>query len=78
MVFNRCEIVQATAEDIDGIIDLQERNQPERGGALSARLPREWLETAVAAMPVGAEGTVVAARVALAAELPEALVAVTR
>ncbi len=35
------EIVQAAREDIDGILDLQERNQPERGGTLSARLPRD-------------------------------------
>ena len=46
------EIVQATPEDINGILDLQECNQPERGGTLSARLPRAWLETAVADMPV--------------------------
>ena len=47
-----CEIVQATTEDIDGILDLRERNQPERGGTLSAWLPRAWLEAAVADMPV--------------------------
>ncbi len=47
-----CEIALATAEDIAGILDLQGRNQPERGGTLSARLPREWLEAAVAGMPV--------------------------
>ena len=46
------EITLAMADDIDGILDLQERNQPERGGTLSARLPREWLERAVADMPV--------------------------
>ncbi len=46
------EITLATAEDIDGILDLQERNQPERGGALSARLPPAWLKAAVADMPV--------------------------
>jgi L-amino acid N-acyltransferase YncA len=46
------EIVQATVEEIGGILDLQERNQPERGGTLSARLPREWLDAAVADMPV--------------------------
>jgi predicted GNAT family acetyltransferase len=52
MLTGDCEIAQARAEDIGGILDLQERNQPERGGALSARLPREWLEAAVADMPV--------------------------
>ena len=46
------EITQATAGDIDGILELQGRNQPERGGALAARLPGEWLEAAVADMPV--------------------------
>ncbi len=52
MQIDEHEIAQAAAEDIDGILDLQERNQPERGGTLSARLPREWLEAAVAEMPV--------------------------
>jgi ribosomal protein S18 acetylase RimI-like enzyme len=46
------EITQAAADDIDSILDLQERNQPERGGTPSARLPREWLEAAVADMPI--------------------------
>ncbi len=46
------EITRAATEDIDGILDLQERNQPERGGTLSARLPRAWLEAAIADMPV--------------------------
>ncbi len=48
MPIDACEIVPAMPEDIDSILDLQERNQPERGGALSARLPRRWLEAAVA------------------------------
>jgi L-amino acid N-acyltransferase YncA len=52
MAIDDYEVVRATAADIDGILDLQERNQPERGGTLSARLPREWLEAAVADMPV--------------------------
>ncbi len=52
MLSDYCEIAQARAGDIGGILHLQERNQPERGGALSARLPREWLERAVADMPV--------------------------
>jgi hypothetical protein len=34
------EIVRATAEDIGGILDLQDRDLPRRGGAPSARLPR--------------------------------------
>jgi len=52
MPIDNREIVPATPEDIDGILDLQGRNQPERGSTLSARLPREWLEAAVADMPV--------------------------
>src|SRR3712207_1011152 len=52
MLTEDCEIALAAAEDIAGILDLQERNQPERGGTLSARLPRTWLEAAVADMPV--------------------------
>ena len=52
MLIDGCEIVRATVRDIEGILDLQKRNQPERGGTLSARLPREWLEAAVAEMPV--------------------------
>ena len=34
MLTEDCEIALATAEDIDGILGLQERNQPGRGGAL--------------------------------------------
>ncbi len=52
MLTGDCEIAQARAGDIGGILDLQGRNQPERGGTLSARLPREWLEATVADMPV--------------------------
>ena len=52
MVIDDHEVAHATAQDIDGILDLQERNLPHRGGTLSARLPREWLEAAVADMPV--------------------------
>ena len=52
MLTGDCEIALAAAEDIAGILDLQKRNQPERGGTLSARLPQEWLEAAVADMPV--------------------------
>ena len=36
------EIARATRADIDGILTLQEENLPERGGMLSARLPRNW------------------------------------
>lgn len=45
-------IALATEDDIDAILDLQERNLPERGGTLSARLSRDWFKAAIAAMPV--------------------------
>ncbi len=46
------EIALAAEGDIEGMLDLQDRNQPERGGTLSARFSRRWFETALAAMPV--------------------------
>jgi hypothetical protein len=42
----------AAESDIEGILDLQDRNQPHRGGMLPAQFSREWLEAAVTAMPV--------------------------
>ncbi len=47
-----CEIALATEADVDGILGLQERNLPHRGGTLSARFSRAWFEAAIAAMPV--------------------------
>jgi L-amino acid N-acyltransferase YncA len=46
------EIALATRDDVDAVLDLQERNQPDRGGTLSVRFPRAWFEAAIAAMPV--------------------------
>ena len=46
------EIGPAAGGDIDGILDLQERNLPHSGGTLSARFLRAWFEVAVGAMPV--------------------------
>jgi acetyltransferase (GNAT) family protein len=46
------EITRATRDDIEGILVLQEENQPERNGMLSARLPRAWFEAALADMPI--------------------------
>jgi predicted N-acetyltransferase YhbS len=37
----------ASIEDIDGILAVQEANQPEHGGRLSARFTREWFAQAV-------------------------------
>ncbi len=38
----------ATPEDIDGILAVQEENQPEHGGSLSARFSPEWFAQAIA------------------------------
>jgi predicted GNAT superfamily acetyltransferase len=46
------QIGRATRDDIGGILALQELNQPEHGGLLSARLPRAWFEAAMDAMPI--------------------------
>ncbi len=52
MVTEDIEIGVALPADIDGILALQDANQPERGGTLSARLPRQWLEAALGDLPV--------------------------
>ena len=41
------ELSTAAPSDIDGILALQEENQLEHGGLLSARLPRAWFEAAL-------------------------------
>ena len=46
------EIARATRDDVPGIIDLQERNLRERGGALSVPFSQEWFEAAVMNMPI--------------------------
>ena len=46
------EIDLARKDDIDAVLDLQERNLAHRGGTLSARFSQAWFETAIAAMPV--------------------------
>jgi L-amino acid N-acyltransferase YncA len=38
--------------DIDGVLALQEANQAEHGGSLSARMPRGFFAAALHAMPV--------------------------
>jgi RimJ/RimL family protein N-acetyltransferase len=38
----------ATLEDIGGILAVQEENQPEHGGSLSARFSPDWFEQAIA------------------------------
>jgi len=45
-------VERATAADIAGILDLQERNLPHNGGRLSVQLSHTWLEAAITDMPV--------------------------
>lgn len=46
------EISRATELDLDGIMELQAANQPERGGTLSASLPRSRIAAMIRAMPL--------------------------
>ena len=48
----RVNIGRATEIDLDGIMELQMANQPERGGTLSANLPRSRIATMMLAMPL--------------------------
>lgn len=41
------DIGLARAEDIEGILGVQEQNQPEHGGSLSARFKPEWFSQAI-------------------------------
>jgi RimJ/RimL family protein N-acetyltransferase len=46
------EIDRLRRDDIDGVLALQEANQAEHGGTLSACMPRAFFEAAVDGMPV--------------------------
>ncbi|MGH6991146.1 MAG: GNAT family N-acetyltransferase [Stellaceae bacterium] len=46
------DIAPAMPEDIPGILALQEANLPGHGGSLSVRLPADWFERAMQAMPL--------------------------
>jgi ribosomal protein S18 acetylase RimI-like enzyme len=46
------EITTATERDLDGILALQDANQPERGGTLSAHLSRAQLQAMLADLPL--------------------------
>jgi predicted GNAT superfamily acetyltransferase len=46
------DISRATEIDLDGIMELQSANQPERGGTLSASLPRSRIAEMMRAMPL--------------------------
>ena len=52
MTYQLPEITDATPDHIAGILTLQDLNQIDRGGMLSVSLPRAFLETAVADLPV--------------------------
>jgi predicted GNAT superfamily acetyltransferase len=46
------DVGTATERDLDGILELQAANQPERGGLLSAELPRSRVAEMMRAMPL--------------------------
>lgn len=46
------QIGLAAADDIAGILDLQEQNLRKNGGALSVPLSRAWLTAAIGKMPI--------------------------
>jgi predicted GNAT superfamily acetyltransferase len=46
------DIGRASEADLDGIVDLQAANQPERGGSLSASLPRSRIAEMMREMPL--------------------------
>jgi GNAT superfamily N-acetyltransferase len=52
MTTSEIEIALATAADIAGILDLQERNLRKNGGALSVPMSGQWLDAAVGKMPI--------------------------
>ena len=52
MTISGVEIGRAAERDLDGILELQAANQPERGGLLSAELPRSRVAAMMRAMPL--------------------------
>ena len=46
------DVGTATERDVDGILELQAANQPDRGGLLSAELPRSRVTEIMRAMPL--------------------------
>jgi L-amino acid N-acyltransferase YncA len=46
------DIAPAAREDLSAILDLQEQNLRERGGALSVRFSRNWFEAVLGDMPI--------------------------
>jgi Acetyltransferase (GNAT) family len=52
MTYQLPEISIATPDHIEGILALQDINQIDRGGSLSVRFPRPFLEAAIDDLPV--------------------------
>src|SRR5262249_43917930 len=46
------EIDRASAADLDGIVELQAANQTDRGGSLSASMPRSRIAEMMSEMPL--------------------------
>jgi len=49
---SKTDIGRASEADLDGIVELQAANQPERGGTLSASLPRSRIAEMMREMPL--------------------------
>jgi predicted GNAT superfamily acetyltransferase len=49
---SEADIGRASEADLDGIVELQAANQPERGGKLSARLPHSRIAEMMREMPL--------------------------
>ena len=52
MTAGDAEIGLATADDVAGILDLQERNLRKNGGALSVPLSPQWFDASIDGMPI--------------------------
>ena len=52
MTKSETDISRASEADLDGIVELQAANQPERGGTLSANLPRSRIAEMMREMPL--------------------------
>jgi predicted N-acetyltransferase YhbS len=52
MTTGAVDIGLATAADVAGVLELQERNLRSNGGALSVPMSREWLDGAIGRMPI--------------------------
>ena len=52
VTLSETDIVRASEVDLDGIVELQAANQPERGGTLSVSLPRSRIAEMMREMPL--------------------------